>query len=123
MYNRSAIKVMPCGTNQIKGQRSRGQRFNGSPKLNVKAQVTCPRLIPAMPSIETSLLNSIQLFHACLVNSQNYATSCRGQLNALLPEAARPRAIVHWAVHGTKGIVLNILPNRHEITVLLHNRT
>ena len=37
----------------------------------------------------------IQLFHACLVNSQNYATKCRGQLNALLPEAARPRAIVH----------------------------
>ena len=38
---------------------------------------------------------SIQLFHACLVNSQNYATRCRGQLNVLLPEAARPRAIVH----------------------------
>ena len=38
---------------------------------------------------------SIQLFHACLVKSQNYATRCRGQLNALLPEAARPRAIVH----------------------------
>ena len=41
------------------------------------------------------LVNSIQLFHACLVNSQNNATRCRGQLNALLPEAARPRAIVH----------------------------
>ena len=27
----------------------------------------------------------------------------RGQLNALLSEAARPRAIVHWAVHGTEG--------------------
>ena len=39
--------------------------------------------------------NIIQLFHACLVNSQNYATRYRGQLNALLPEAARPRAIVH----------------------------
>ena len=38
---------------------------------------------------------SIQLFHGCLVNSQNYATRCRGQLNALLPEAARPRPIVH----------------------------
>ena len=38
---------------------------------------------------------AIQLFHACLVNSQNYATRCRGQFNALLPEAARPRAIVH----------------------------
>ena len=25
--------------------------------------------------------DSIQLFHACLVNSQNYATRCRGQLN------------------------------------------
>ena len=50
-------------TNQIKGQRSRGQRFNGSPKLNVRAQIrsklTCPRLIPAMSSIETSLLNSV----------------------------------------------------------------
>ena len=30
--------------------------------------------------------NNIQLFHACLVNSQNYATRCHGQLNALLPE-------------------------------------
>ena len=48
-------------------------------------------------------VNSIQLFHACLVNSQNYATRCRGQLNALLPEAARLRAIVHLAVHGTEG--------------------
>ena len=37
----------------------------------------------------------IQLFHACLVNSQNYAPRCRGQLNALLPEDVRPRAIVH----------------------------
>ena len=45
----------------------------------------------------------IQLFHACLVNSQNYATRCRGQLKALLPEAARPRSIVHLAVHGTEG--------------------
>ena len=57
------IRFMPCGTNQIKGQRSCGQRFNGSPKLNVRAQirskVTCPRLIPAMSSIETSLLNSV----------------------------------------------------------------
>ena len=59
MYNRSAIRFMPCGTNQIKGQRSRGQRFNGSPKLNVRAQVICTRLIPAMSSIETSLLNSV----------------------------------------------------------------
>ena len=39
-------------TNQIKGQRSRGQRFNGSPKLNDRAKVTCPRLVPAMSSIE-----------------------------------------------------------------------
>ena len=37
------------------------------------------------------------------MNSQNYATRCRGQLNALLPKATRPRAIVHWAVHGTEG--------------------
>ena len=37
------------------------------------------------------------------MNSQNYAPRCRGQLNALLPEAVRPRAIVHWAVHGTEG--------------------
>ena len=38
---------------------------------------------------------NIQLFHACLVTSQNYDPRCRGQLNALLPEAVRPRAIVH----------------------------
>ena len=56
VYNRSVIRFMPCGTNQIKGQRSRGQRFNGLPKLNVRAQVTCPTLIPAMSCIETSLL-------------------------------------------------------------------
>ena len=30
-----------------------------------------------------------------MVNSQNYAKRCCGQLNALLPEATRPRAIVH----------------------------
>ena len=28
---------------------------------------------------------------------------CRGQLNALLPEAERPRAMGHRAVHGTEG--------------------
>ena len=32
-----------------------------------------------------------------------YALRCHGQLNALLPEAARPRAIVHFAVHGFEG--------------------
>ena len=46
---------------------------------------------------------SIQLFYACLVNCQNYAPRCRGQLNAVFTEAARQRAIVHWAVHGTEG--------------------
>ena len=45
----------------VKGQRSRGQRFNGSPKLNVRSKVTCPRFIPAMSSIETSLLNSVYI--------------------------------------------------------------
>ena len=63
MYNRSAIRFMPSGTNQIKGQRSRGQRFNGSQKLNVRAQIrsklTCPRLITAISSIEISLLKSV----------------------------------------------------------------
>ena len=53
--------------------------------------------------------NIIQLFHACLVNSQNYAPRCGGQLNALLPKAPR-------------GVVFTILPNRHEITVLLPNQ-
>ena len=28
---------------------------------------------------------------------------CRGQLDALLPETERPRAMVHRAVHGTEG--------------------
>ena len=65
----------------------------------------------------------IQLFHACLVNSQNYAPRYRGQLNALKPEASRPRAIVHWAVHGTKVRGFYYSPNRHDITVLLPNRT
>ena len=65
----------------------------------------------------------MQLFHACLVNSQNYASRCCGQLNALLPEAVRPRAIEHLAAHGTEGHGVTILPNRHEITVLLPNQT
>ena len=46
-------------------------------------------------SAYSRLGNNIQLFHACLVNSQNYVPRCRGQLNELLPEAERPRAIVH----------------------------
>ena len=51
--------------------------------------------IPPTCMVYNANVHSIQLFHACLVNSQNYATRCRGQLNALLPEAARPSAIVH----------------------------
>ena len=31
------------------------------------------------------------------------APRCRGQLDALLPEAERPRAMVHRAIHGTAG--------------------
>ena len=31
------------------------------------------------------------------------APRCRGQLDVLLPEAERPRAMVHRAVHGTEG--------------------
>ena len=31
------------------------------------------------------------------------APRCRGQLDALLPEAERLRAMVHRAVHGTEG--------------------
>ena len=31
------------------------------------------------------------------------APRCRGQLDALLPEAEKPRAMVHQAVHGTAG--------------------
>ena len=56
---------------------------------------THPRPFLRHTYIEIIQCHGIQLFHACLVNSQNYATRCRGQLNALLPEAARPRAIVH----------------------------
>ena len=52
----------------------------------------------------------------CL-NSQNYAPRYRRQLNALLPSAFRPRAIVHLAVHGTSGHSFDYSPNRHEITV------
>ena len=51
------------------------------------------------------------MFHA-LVNSyfmpvwgivKTTAPRCRGQLDALLPEAERPRAMVHRAVHGNEG--------------------
>ena len=31
------------------------------------------------------------------------APRCNGQLDALLPEAEGPRAMVHRAVHGTEG--------------------
>ena len=31
------------------------------------------------------------------------ALRCRGQLDALLPEGERPRAMVRRAVHGTEG--------------------
>ena len=48
-------------------------------------------------------MDIILLFRACLVNSQNYAPRCRGQLNALLLEATRHPAIVHWPVHGNDG--------------------
>ena len=48
-------------------------------------------------------MDSILLFRACLVNSQKYAPICSGQLNALLYEATRHRAIVHWPVHGNDG--------------------
>ena len=61
----------------------------------------------------------IHLFLAYLVNSQNYATGCRLQHNALLPEAARRTELSTVP----RGIVLTILPNRHDITVLLHNGT
>ena len=44
---------------------------------------------------EFCYMDIILLFRACLVNSQNYAPRCRGQLNALLSEATRHRAIVH----------------------------
>ena len=50
-------------------------------------------------------------------NSQNYAPRYRGQLNAQLPSALRPRAIVHDAVHGTSWHSFDYSPNRHEITV------
>ena len=39
--------------------------------------------------------HSIQLVHACLVNSQNYAPRCRGHLNTLSPETAKQRVIMH----------------------------
>ena len=31
------------------------------------------------------------------------APRCRGQLDELLPEAEKPREMVHRAVHGTEG--------------------
>ena len=39
----------------------------------------------------------------------------RRQLNALLPSALRPQAIVHRAVNGTSGHSFDYSPNRHEI--------
>ena len=45
------------------------------------------------------------------------APRCRGLLDALLAE--RPKAMVHQAVHGTKGaVVLSVPPNSHEITFI-----
>ena len=45
----------------------------------------------------------MQLFHAFAGNSQNYRPRCCGRPNALLPGAARPRAIVNRVVHITEG--------------------
>ena len=55
---------------------------------------------------------NIQLFHACLVNSQNYATRCRGQLKA----EGRGQLCIELS-KVPRGIVLTILPNKHKITV------
>ena len=55
-------------------------------------------------------------------NSQNYAPRYRGQLNAQLPSALPPRAIVHSVVHGTSWHSFDYSPNRHEITVYYDTR-
>ena len=55
-------------------------------------------------------------FMAVWQYGQYYSHHYRGQINALLPDALWPRAIVHRAVQCTSGHNFDYLPNRHEIT-------
>ena len=50
---------------------------------------------------EIPMWNSIQ--HAFVSNSQNHRPRCCRLSDALLPEAARPRALVDWVIHSTEG--------------------
>ena len=49
--------------------------------LNLHVQVSRITLLSHDVTLGSAI---IQLFHACLVNNQNYALRCHGQLNALL---------------------------------------
>ena len=55
-------------------------------------------------------------FMAVWQYGQYYSHHYRGQVNALLPDALWPRAIVRCTIHGTSGHNFDYLPNRHEIT-------
>ena len=66
--------------------------------------------------------SSMQLFYAFAGNNQNYRPRCCERPDALLPEAARPRAIVDQVVHSTEGAELTVASTRHEISVLLSNQ-
>ena len=52
-------------------------------------------------------LNTISVLNSYFIPVRGiYKTAAprfRGQLDALMPEAERPRAMVHRAVHGTVG--------------------
>ena len=132
---------------------------------------SCLKYEWSMTSPHRAIGYNIQLFHACLVNSQNYAPGLRGQLNALWLTASGNIALscpwyrgawlgpqgfgdlgkmaiyfqgaceavwrhrswysiqllhdckVNSQNYATRGMVLSILPNRHERTVLLPNQT
>ena len=48
--------------------------------------------------------NRIQLFHGCLVNSQNYSSEVLRTARCTIARGRRPRAIVHRDVRSTKGL-------------------
>ena len=60
----------------------------------------------------TCYSSNIQLFHGCLVNSQNYS-----------PEVPRTaRCTIVQTIEAPRGYGFDYSPNIHEITVLLPNQ-
>ena len=58
-----------------------------------------------------------QLFHGCLVNSQNHSPSVPRTFRCTIALGLRPRAIAHRAVLAPRGYCFDYSPNNHQIIV------